>query len=194
MNVELNSFSRVFVTGATGFIGQRLVMRLKENGAKLKVLSRSYHSEYETIVCDLESEVIPEDALVGVDTVFHLAGFAHDLRDTSKVEHLYRTVNVDATMRLVELAVRSEVKQFVFVSSVKAGGYDEESGSPEGVYGQTKREAELKLLEIGRQSSMRVSIVRPSLVYGVNVKGNLALMLRGVEQGWFPPLLETSNL
>ena len=64
----------------------------------------------------------------------------------------------------------------------------------QGVYGQTKREAELKLLEIGRQSSMRVSIVRPSLVYGVNVKGNLALMLRGVEQGWFPPLPETSNL
>jgi UDP-glucose 4-epimerase len=183
----------IFVTGATGFIGQILVMRLKGKGTMLKVLSRSYHSEYETIVCDLESEVIPEDALVGVDTVFHLAGFAHDLRDTSKVEHLYRTVNVDATVRLVELAVRSEVKQFVFVSSVKAGGYDEEYGSPEGVYGQTKREAELKLLEIGRQSSMRVSIVRPSLVYGVNIKGNLALMLKGVEQGWFPPLPETSN-
>jgi UDP-glucose 4-epimerase len=63
----------------------------------------------------------------------------------------------------------------------------------QGVYGQTKREAELKLFEIARQSSMRVSIVRPSLVYGVNVKGNLALMLRGVEQGWFPPLPETNN-
>ena len=63
----------------------------------------------------------------------------------------------------------------------------------QGVYGQTKREAELKLLEIGRQSSMRVSIVRPSLVYGVNVKGNLALMRRGIEWGWFPPLPETRN-
>jgi len=63
----------------------------------------------------------------------------------------------------------------------------------QGVYGQTKREAELKLLEIARQSSMRVSIVRTSLVYGVNDKGNLALMLRGVEQGWFPPLPETNN-
>ncbi len=181
-----------FVTGATGFIGQWLVTRLKAK-ARLKVLSRSYHSEYETIVCNLESEVIPANALVGVDTVFHLAGFAHDLRDASKVEHLYRTVNVDATVRLAELAVRSEVKRFVFVSSVKAGGYDEEQGSPEGVYGQTKREAELKLLEIGRQLGMRVSIVRPSLVYGVNIKGNLALMRRGVEQGWFPPLPETSN-
>ena len=63
----------------------------------------------------------------------------------------------------------------------------------QGVYGQTKREAELKLLEIARQSSMRVSIVRTSLVYGVNVKGNLALMRRGIEWGWFPPMPETSN-
>ena len=63
----------------------------------------------------------------------------------------------------------------------------------QGVYGQTKREAELKLLEIARQSSMRVSIVRTSLVYGVNDKGNLALMRRGIQQGGFPPLPETGN-
>ena len=182
-----------FVTGATGFIGQRLLVGLEANGVGVRILSRYYHSKYEALVCDLESEVIPEDALIGVDTVFHLAGFAHDLRDASQVEHLYRTVNVDATVRLAELAVRSEVKRFVFVSSVKAGGYDEEHGSPEGVYGQTKRDAELKLLDIGRQSSMRVSVVRPSLVYGANVKGNLASMRNGIKQGWFPPLPETGN-
>jgi nucleoside-diphosphate-sugar epimerase len=56
----------------------------------------------------------------GVDTVFHLAGFAHDLRDASELEGEYRKVNVDATVRLAELAVRAGVKRFVFVSSVKA--------------------------------------------------------------------------
>jgi UDP-glucose 4-epimerase len=185
----------VFLTGATGFIGQRLVMRLKEKGARLKILSRSDHPDYETVVCDLQSEAIPNGALEGVDTVFHLAGFAHDLRDASKLEHLYRALNVDATVRLTELAVRSGVKQFVFVSSVKAGGCDADDveTKPDGVYGKTKREAELKILEIGRQSGMHVSIVRPSLVYGAGVKGNLALMHRGVEQGWFPPLPETGN-
>ena len=125
--------------------------------------------------------------------MFHLAGFTHDLRDDSKLEHLYRALNVDATVRLIELAVRSGVKQFVFVSSVKAGGYDEDQGSPDGVYGQTKREAELMLLDIGRQSGMHVSVVRPSLIYGAGLKGNLALMRKGIEQGWFPPLPETGN-
>ena len=40
---------------------------------------------------------------------------------------------------------------------------------------------------------MRVSIIRPSLVYGPNVKGNLQLMLSGIKSGWFPPLPETGN-
>ena len=182
-----------FVTGATGFIGQRLLVGLEANGEGVRILSRNPHPDYETVVCDLQYEAIPEDGLDGVDTVFHLAGFTHDLRDASKLEHLYRALNVDATVRLTELAVRSGVKQFVFVSSVKAGGYDVEQDSPDGVYGQTKREAELKLLDIGRQSEMLVSIVRPSLVYGAGVKGNLALMRRGIEQGWFPPIPETEN-
>ena len=40
---------------------------------------------------------------------------------------------------------------------------------------------------------MHVTIIRPSLVYGPNVKGNLQLMLSGIKKGWFPPLPETSN-
>ncbi len=185
---------KIFVTGATGFIGQRLISKLAESEEnKVKVLSRHSHPDYETVVCDLQSEIVPDGALNGVDYVFHLAGFAHDLRDASKVEELYRAVNVDATVRLAEMAVGTGVKRFLFVSSVKAGSYDEEHGSPEGLYGQTKREAELKLLDIGRQSDMHVSIVRPSLVYGEGAKGNLALMRGGIKQGWFPPLPETGN-
>ena len=190
----------IFVTGATGFIGQQLLHALESNPASfaltqpsdIKILSRRPHQDYKTVICDLEIESIPEDTLNGIETVFHLAGFAHDIRDATEVEHLYRAVNVDATEQLAEIAVASGVKRFVFVSSVKAGGKNV-GGEPKGIYGETKREAELKLLEIGRQSDMQVMIVRPSLVYGPGVKGNLALMQRGVEQGWFPPIPETEN-
>jgi len=187
-----------FVTGSTGFIGQRLVKAIDAN---IRVLSREKQSDYETIVCDLQSEIVPDNTLDGVDTVFHLAGFAHDLRDATKIQKLYQKVNVDATIRLAKLAVNSNVKRFVFVSSVKAGGSpnfgacasENDQGDPEGVYGKTKREAELKLLKIGKESGMHVSVIRPSLVYGSNVKGNLQLMLSGIEKGWFPPLPETGN-
>jgi UDP-glucose 4-epimerase len=186
-----------FITGATGFIGQRLVARLKTQGARINVLSRSQHPKYKTVVCDLQSEVVPDEALEGVDTVFHLAGLAHDLSDASELEGVYRKINVDATIRLAVLSVRAGVKRFVFVSSVKAGGriydLDEVNGTSERIYGDTKREAELQLLEITRQSSMHVAIVRPALVYGPGAKGNLQLMCSGIEKGWFPPLPLTGN-
>jgi UDP-glucose 4-epimerase len=184
---------KVFITGATGFIGQRLVVRLKSHGARLKILSRSHHSVYETLVCDLLKEDVSDGALEGVDTVFHLAGFAHDFRETSEVAENYQLVNVDATVRLAELAVSAGVRRFVFVSSVKAGGRIATEGEPDGIYGKTKREAELRLLEITQQSSMHVAILRPALVYGPGVKGNLQLMRSGIEKGWFPPLPKTGN-
>jgi len=190
-----------FVVGGSGFIGQRLVSALKQLGGEIRVLSRKEQSDYDTIVCDLQSEVIPDQALSQVNTVFHLAGFAHDMRDASKIESLYQKVNVDATIELAKLAVKSGVKKFVFISSVKAGlgGLFGESATEidqsisEGVYGKTKREAELALLKIGKESGMHVSIIRPSLVYGPGVKGNLQLMLSGIKRGWLPPLPETGN-
>jgi UDP-glucose 4-epimerase len=190
--------SNIFITGATGFVGKRLVKAIDSN---IRVLSREKQPDYETVVCDLKSEVIPDNALDGVNTVFHLAGFSHDLRDATKIQNLYQKVNVDATIRLAKLAVKSDVKKFVFISSVKAGGSstfgtcisEKDQSDPEGVYGKTKREAELKLLKIGKESGMHVSIIRPSLVYGPNVKGNLQLMLTGIKKSWFPPLPETGN-
>ncbi|MDA9030991.1 NAD-dependent epimerase/dehydratase family protein, partial [Candidatus Pseudothioglobus singularis] len=186
------------ITGATGFIGRKLINAVE---GEIRVLSREKHSKYDAIVCDLQSEVIPDKALNNVNTVFHLAGFTHDMRDASKIADLYYKVNVNATVQLANLAVKSGVKKFVFVSSVKAGGLplfrqcanEIHSVNPEEVYGKTKREAELKLLAIGKESGMHISIIRPSLVYGPDVKGNLQLMLAGIKKGWFPPLPEVGN-
>ena len=188
----------ILITGSTGFIGQRITNAVHGN---IRILSRSTQPKYETVVCNLESEIIPNYTLNGIDTVFHLAGFAHDMRDASEIADLYYKVNVNATVQLANLAVKSGVKKFVFVSSVKAGGNpplgtcanEKDQRNSEDVYGKTKREAELKLLEIGQVSGMHVSIIRPSLVYGPDVKGNLQLMLSGIGKGWFPPLPETGN-
>ena len=191
---------KILVTGASGFIGKRLVLALQKDQIHVRLLSRKKLNK-DTIVCDLKVDPIPDDSLMGVHTIFHLAGFTHDMRDATEIQDLYQKVNVDATIRLAKLAVKSNIKRFIFVSSVKAGGSpifgvcssERDQADPEGVYGKTKREAELKLLEIGKKSDIHISIIRPSLVYGPNVKGNLQLMLSGVKKGWFPTLPETGN-
>jgi len=193
--------TKYLVTGSTGFIGSRLLGLLSTIKCDVRLLARSKVNNYETVVCNLEQDRISKHALESVDTVFHLAGFAHDMQDPSKVEDLYRVINVDGTVELARLAVESGVTRFVFISSVKAGGglasgkciNESDQNEPEGVYGKSKREAELKLLKIGKESDMHVSIIRPSLVYGPEVKGNLQLMLTGIKKGWFPPLPEMGN-
>ena len=193
--------TKYLVTGSTGFIGSRLLGLLKTIECDVRLIARSEVNNYETVVCNLGQDRIPKRTLESIDTIFHLAGFAHDMQDPSKVKNLYHTVNVEATVELVKLAAESSVKRFVFVSSVKAGGLplsehcasESDQSDPEGVYGKSKREAELKLLKIGKESGMHVSIIRPSLVYGPNAKGNLQLMFSGIARGWFPPLPETGN-
>lgn len=199
---------KILITGATGFIGQQLLSYLKFSKqfdssyvSSIKIISRTIHPIYETIVCDLKYDNIPDNIMDDVDTVFHLAGYAHDLRDPLKSKNLYQTLNVSSTIRLAELAVKSGVKHFVFISSVKAGGKlftnkcanEMDQGMVDNVYGQTKREAEIKLLNIGQNSNMHLSIIRPSLVYGPNAKGNLGLMLSIINKGLFPPIPDTHN-
>jgi UDP-glucose 4-epimerase len=191
----------ILLTGGTGFIGRRLLKHLTSLGHSIHLLSRYQVQDYHTTCCDLSQDIIPDDIFKSIDVVFHLAGFAHDLQNDSIVEYLYQTINVDVTVRLAQLAAIAGVERFVFVSSTKAGGSpvfekcitEEWQGKPDEIYGKTKREAEKKILEIGRQSGMTVTIVRPPLVYGPNVKGNLQLMLSGIKSGWFPPLPETGN-
>jgi len=186
------------VTGGSGFIGRRLIRALEGD---IKVVSRNKQKNYETVIVDFESEGLSSSDLINIDTIFHLSGVSHDVRDANKIRELYYQVNVRATKQLALLAAKSGVKNFVFISSTKAGGrsYDdtcaneENHNSPEGIYGATKRKAEEELLKIGKDSGMHVSIVRPSLVYGPDVKGNLKSMLYAVKKGWFPPLPETGN-
>ena len=102
--------TKYLVTGSTGFIGNKLTKHLAEMKVLVRILSRKNQSNYETVVCDLQSDVIPDDALDNIDTVFHLAGFAHDMRDASKIADLYYKVNVSATVQLANLAVKFGVK------------------------------------------------------------------------------------
>ena len=88
---------KVFVTGASGFVGQRLVSAIDTKKNTLRVLSRGNLPGIETVVCDLQSRDMPDDALTGINTVFHLAGIAHD---ATKQDEQYITVNVKATEKL----------------------------------------------------------------------------------------------
>jgi UDP-glucose 4-epimerase len=192
------------ITGANGFIGRHLCQSLLMSGVKIKkhVRLEDPFDKCEQYECDLELNEFSKKALNGIDVVYHLAGLAHDVKSTSLNLNQYQTVNVHATIKIATIAAEQKIKHFVFISSVKAGGAsipgecisEDCQSEPQGIYAQTKRDAEIKLLEIGRLTGMKVTIIRPALVYGPNVKGNLELMLLGIRKGWFLPISDAGNI
>jgi nucleoside-diphosphate-sugar epimerase len=130
--------------------------------------------------------------LRGVDAIIHLAARAHVMKETANDPlDEYRAANVRATLTLAQEATRSAVKRFVFVSSIGVNGKvthdapftESDPPAPIGSYALSKWEAEQQLRQIERTTGLEVAIVRPPLVYGPGVKGNLLALLRWVARG-----------
>jgi UDP-glucose 4-epimerase len=192
----------VLITGASGFIGKRLVNCLKSRGLYIRAIGKTDIEAVETIKCNFLNDDIPQTVFNDIDTVIHLAGFTHDLQKKINNKYLYNKLNVEITKKLLDLSINSNIKRFIFISSVKAGGTtlrrkcqsEDDQSYPSEIYGKTKRDAELMVLDAGSNSNMHVSILRPSLVYGPNVKGNLSMMIKGIKNNWFPLPPDTKNI
>jgi len=159
---------KVHVTGARGFIGQHLV----------PALARAGH------------EVQP--ALSGAQAVVHLAGIAHRRAGADEL----REVNVRLTERLARQAASAGAR-FVFMSSVKVHGEESQSPfterspiRPQDGYGESKARAEDALRAV---AGLRVTVLRPPLVYGPGVKANFLALMRAIARGWPLPLAAIDN-
>jgi nucleoside-diphosphate-sugar epimerase len=111
-------------------------------------------------------------------------------------EERARRVNVEGTARLVEAALRSGAKRFVFVSSAHVNGpssgahpfREDDPPKPDNVYARSKLEAELRLKAIAGGSAMEWVIVRPPMVYGPAAPGNFQRLVKLVRTGLPIPL------
>lgn len=193
--------SEFVISGATGFIGRRLVRALRKDGESCRLLARRPIPNENALLVDFSDKSTLTAALSGSERVFHCAGYAHAFssRNADDAQQHWR-VNFEATRNLVEAAGLAGVKRFVFLSSVKAMAEpgelcaDEDfPGKPESDYGAAKRAAEQAVLAVGRSSGMHVVNLRLAMVYGAGGKGNLERMGRLVKRGFFPPLPETGN-
>lgn len=181
---------KCFVSGATGFVGRELCRQLADREISFTGLSqRGGQLPDGTAIAaiDLGEQDVDPQQLQGVDIVYHLAGIAHQ-----QAPHgAYVQINQLATLALAKASARAGVKCFVYLSSVKAMGAPtccavrtEEQGTiPDSAYGLSKLRAEQDLRSTFAHSEMSVVILRPSLVYGPGVKGNLLSMGRAVRAG-----------
>ena len=154
----------ILVTGANGFIGRALCARMLSEGWQVRgaIRSKAHATDLPVGVKIVQTESIGAEtdwshALSGVDTVVHLAGRTHIMKEyTPDPLSEYRRVNVVGTEQLARAAMALGVRRFIFISSVKVNG--EKTGSsrdgqrlmfsekdppkPQDAYAQSKWEAE----------------------------------------------------
>lgn len=184
------------VTGASGFIGRHLCKYLSAKEENLRLLVRSNsalsnQSKAELVTGDLEDEDSLLRACDGVERVFHLAGIAHA---GTSIHTSLKRVNVEGTENLLKACRVSGVRRVVFISSIMAQPLDgsAELGPLIFNYANSKKLAEEILL--GAQSQQfQVTILRPVNVYGPGMKGNIASLIRRINNGSLPPLPNLEN-
>ncbi|MBI5216038.1 MAG: NAD-dependent epimerase/dehydratase family protein [Ignavibacteriae bacterium] len=167
---------KVFITGATGFIGSHLAESLHAKGYQLRCLIRKTSSlEYikhlpiEYVYGDLFDDKALQSAVADVDYVYHFAGVTK-----AKTKEEYFRGNHLATKNLLHVVLKTnpELKRFVHVSSQAAVGpslgdkaVDEQTlFHPITTYGISKMEAEKECLRL--LDKLPITITRPPAVYG----------------------------
>jgi len=191
---------KIFISGATGFIGSAVIDKLQTIGFPCIGIARRPIDNQLIYSCDIFDKILLKELLKGVECVVHCAGFAHAFKSTiQEVKKQTWRINFEGTKSLLEAASEAGVKKFIFLSSVKAMSDSEELCAdeywpcePTTEYGRSKLAAEEIVNYFGQSKSLDVVILRLSMVYGGG-NGNVERMMRLVKAGIFPPLPNTNN-
>lgn len=177
---------KVLISGGNGFVGSHVVERLLAEGHDLRLMLRTtsdtrylHNLDYERVNVDLTRPETLVAACDGVDTVVHLAA-----QTLAPSEAQFQTINALGTANMVYAARASNVKRFVYVSSLAAQGPNPDADTPVvdpprpvSAYGRTKLAGEYAVL--AANPDMDVSVVRLAAVYGQRDKAFLPLYRMG---------------
>lgn len=164
---------KIAITGKGSFIGKNIIDSI---------------SSLEFVEFDLQNNPINELNFEGLNTTIHLAAIVH--QKTSIPESTYFKVNSDLAFNTAKHAKNQGVKHFVFFSTIKVygdGGYKDvvfnemSECFPVDSYGKSKLDAENRLLALADEN-FKVSVIRPSMVYGKGVKANMLSLSKLVKK------------
>jgi nucleoside-diphosphate-sugar epimerase len=176
---------KVIITGASGFIGNSLATYMEDHRHEVVRLTRNPKLN-EFKLPNTKNIQSWSSLLGGVDSFVHLAGRAHILDDNVPCPlDEFRKVNVDWTIDVAKLVLNSDVKRFIYFSSLGVLGSESNdkpfteisSPNPRYDYAKSKLEAEQKLTRLFASTNKELVIIRPPLVYSHSAPGNFGRLL-----------------
>jgi UDP-glucose 4-epimerase len=180
----------ILITGATGFVGSALSHELKKTNNKITLVTRKKNHDERYIYGNCNAKFDWCEALDGVDVVVHCAGVAHKMENTPEIIQSYYDVNTHGSINLATQASNS-VKLFIFLSSVKVHGEispnteisSSDNKNPLDDYAKSKLFAEEGIAQICKDSEMNYIFIRPPLISGIPLKGNLKSLSKLINLG-----------
>ncbi|WP_027379816.1 NAD-dependent epimerase/dehydratase family protein [Chryseobacterium daeguense] len=175
---------KILFTGANGFLGKNVIPLLQKENFEVKTFG-THHADY---VFDISNEFpLFEEKF---DIIFHAAGKAHSVPKTEEEEKKFFNVNFEGTKNLCSALEKNSPQIFIFISTVAVYGRDYGENITEQFplegdtsYAKSKIMAEEFLQEWCNRNSVKLFILRPSLIAGPNPPGNLGDMIKAVKNG-----------
>jgi UDP-glucose 4-epimerase len=199
----------ILVTGATGFIGQRLIQHLlAQTSFNISALVRDRNHSFPAkikilLVPTIDGDTDYSSYLDNIDIVIHLAARVHRMGDLGSSSYLaYKATNTDGTSRLAEQAANAGVKRFIYISTIKVNGElttigapftADDTPQPSDPYAVSKHKAEQALQSLSKTTGLEYVIIRPPLVYGPGVKANFEKLIGLIHRNIPLPLGAINN-
>lgn len=178
---------KLLFTGASGFLGYNI----------RPILEKTYDvhtiglTDDDDIKINIAKEIPPINT--HYDVVLHAAGKAHTVPKTEAEKQVFYDVNYQGTLNLCKALENAGIpKVLVFISTVAVYGcefgeeiteeYPLKGNTP---YAKSKIMAEEYLTKWCLDHQVRLSILRPSLLAGMNAPGNLGAMVKGIKKGFY---------
>jgi UDP-glucose 4-epimerase len=182
----------VLVTGASGFVGRRVVPTLRDHGWNVRPAFRKPANQNGAVLIgSIDPTTDWDAALANVDAVVHLAARVHHPNE-EHASDVYQSLNVGGTLHFAQCAANAGVREFIYVSTALVNGYDttdrapfreDDVLEPRGVYGRSKAAAEAGLEAMAQKVDMHITVLRPPLIYGHTALGNFRTLLNAVMHG-----------
>lgn len=173
---------RIFLTGATGYVGGFILKELRRQGYKVRCLVRDFEQAEkinadgtEAVIGDITNPVSLEGVLTNCDAVIHLVAIIEENREKNIT---FTRLNFEATKNMVELAKKQGIKRLIHMSALGA----DTNGAT--AYFRTKGQAENYV----RTSGLIYTIFRPSFIFGPGdaVYSMLAKTIAKLPLGYMP--------
>jgi len=198
-----SSSKRLLVTGASGFLGSRIVDFALHAGWRVRAFNRSPRARIEgveTFVGDIGDSALLRKASEGVTAIVHAAGLAHVFGREAQNAARFNVVNEAGTASVIDAALESGAPNVVLVSSVSVyGDYpgalcDETAAcNPRGPYAISKWRSEQVAAERMAKGRGSLTILRFGTMYGEGDRGNVARLISAIDRGHFVRLGDGQN-